>query len=168
MDVVSLKDQLSEFFGKDKERRIVVIGIGSRIRGDDAVGLAVVEHLEKTRMENVLLLKTETVPESFTGAIRAFRPTHVLMVDAAHLNEEPGEARIIPTEKIGGESISTHRLPLTVLSNFIKETMCADVILLGIQPQSIAFGTELTPTLKKAAEKVAETIREAIIHASTP
>ncbi|MCW3990086.1 MAG: hydrogenase maturation peptidase HycI [Candidatus Bathyarchaeota archaeon] len=164
---MSLKDQLREFFGKDEGRRVAVLGIGSRIRGDDAVGLAIVEHLEKMRMEDVLLLKTETVPESFTGTIRKFRPTHVLMVDAAGLNEEPGEARIIPTQKIGGESISTHKLPLTVLSNFIKETMCADVALLGVQPRSIAFGAEMTPALKEAAEKVAETIREALIRAGT-
>jgi len=161
---MSLRSQLDRFFGTSEGVRAVVLGIGSQIRGDDAVGIAVVEHLERKAMGDVLLIKTDVRPENFTGEIRKFNPTHVLMVDAAHFNGAPGEARVIPTQDIGGDRISTHHLPLTDLSYFIKGTMCADVALIGIQPESIAFGTEMTPALKRAAKQVAETIYVAITH----
>ena len=159
---MSLKEQLKEFLGERRERRVAVLGIGSTIRGDDIVGLKVVEKLEERPLRGVLLLKTGTVPESFTGVLRDFKPTHVLMVDAAHLDAAPGEARIIPTQMICDVCISTHKLPLTVLSNYLKETMGARVALIGIQPQSIAFGTEITPELETAAGKVASIISEAV------
>lgn len=163
---MSLKDQLIEFLGEGDERRVSVIGIGSPIRGDDAVGLEVVDRLGEYPLEGVLLLKTETVPESFTGVLREFKPTHILMVDAAHLDEEPGEAMIIPSQMICDVCISTHKLPLTVLSNYLEGTMGAKVTLIGIQPRSIAFGTSMTEELKAAARGIAETLYEAISQSS--
>jgi len=159
---MSLKEGLREFLGECGGRRVAVLGIGSPIRGDDAVGLEVVQRLEEHPLRDMLLLRTETVPESFTGVLREFRPTHVLMIDAAHFDGAPGEARIIPTQMICDVCISTHKLPLTVLSDYIEGTLGAKVVLVGVQPRSIAFGTEITPELKAAARKVAAVVHEAI------
>ena len=159
---MTLKDELREFLGEAEGRRVVIVGIGSPIRGDDAVGLLVVDHLEERPREDVLVLKAETVPESFTGAIREFRPTHVLMVDAAHFEGRPGEARMIPTQAIGGSTVSTHSLPLTVFSNFIERTMSSNVALLGIQVKDITFGTEITPEVNRASREIAEAISEVL------
>ena len=158
----SLKDDLVAFLGGANGRRIVLLGIGSSIRSDDAVGLAVVDNLRGRKMDGVLLLNTDTRPENFTGIIRQFDPTHVIMIDAAHLNAPIGSARIIPKERIGGEPISTHHLPLTELANFIEGTMRADVTLIGIQPSSMSYGTEMTAKLKEAAKKVSDIIFEAV------
>jgi hydrogenase 3 maturation protease len=161
---MSLKGELVRFFGRSREKRVAIIGIGSPIRSDDAVGLAVVDNLKEKNLDNVLLLNTDLRPENFTGVIRQFNPTHVLLIDAAHLNEKPSTARIIPTQRIEEDPIpSTHHLPLTDLAAFIEGTMQASVALLGIQPESISFGTDITPTLREAAREIAETIREAII-----
>jgi len=163
---MNLKKQLKEFLGERGERRVAVLGIGSPIRGDDAVGLEVVEKLEEHPLEDVLLLRTETVPESFTGVLREFKPTHVLLIDAAHLDGAPGEARIISTQMICDVCISTHKLPLTVLSDYIEGTLGVKIALIGIQPRSIAFGTKITPELKTAARKVAAIIHDAISQSS--
>lgn len=163
---MALKEQLKKFLEECGERKVAILGIGSKIRGDDAVGLEVVEQLEERLLKDVLLLKTETVPESFTGVLREFEPTHVLMIDAAHLDGSPGEARIIPTQMIRDVCISTHKLPLTILVNYLKGTLGSKAALIGIQPQSIAFGTEITPELKTAAQEVASVIYEAISQSS--
>jgi len=160
--MVPFKEQLREFLGDCEEKKIAVLGIGSQIRGDDAVGLEIVGRLEEYPLRDVLLLKTETVPESFTGVLRKFNPTHILMIDAAHIGEEPGEARIIPTQMICDVCVSTHKLPLTVLANYLTGTLGSKVTLVGIQPRSIAFGTSITGELKAAATKIAATIYEAI------
>ncbi|MBS7619999.1 hypothetical protein KEJ21_05065 [Candidatus Bathyarchaeota archaeon] len=51
----------------EEGKRIVILGIGSSIRSDDAVGLEVVRCLKKKRMKKVLLIATDANPESFTG-----------------------------------------------------------------------------------------------------
>jgi len=159
---MSLKEQLIQFFGKVKERRVAVVGIGSPLRGDDAVGLEVVERLEEYPLVGVLLLKTETVPESFTGVLREFNSTHILMIDAVHLGAEPGDAKLIPPKMISNVYISTHKLSLSVLSNYLTETLGARVTLLGIQPRSVAFGTSISKELKTAARRIADTLYEVL------
>jgi len=104
------------------------------------------------------VLETQTVPESFTGVLREFKPTHVLLIDAAHLDAEPGEVRFIPTQLICDVCISTHKLPLTVLSDFLEGTLGSGVRLVGIQPRSVYFGEEMTPELQDAAARLADTL----------
>lgn len=159
---MSLSDELRDFLGEGDEIRVAILGIGSTIRRDDAVGMEVVKDLKEREMDNVLLLETHTVPENFTSHLREFSPTHIIMVDAAHLQEEPGATKIIPTNLIGDMCISTHKLPLTFLITFIEKSFNAQSILVGIQPLSVAFGTEMTPEVKKAAREVAEQIYEVL------
>jgi len=153
-----LADDLRAFFGVAEGRRVVLVGIGSPIRGDDAVGLRIVELLEGRKLSDVLLLSTEIVPESYTSRIREFEPTHVLMIDAAHFEGKPGEGRIIPTQKIGGVTLSTHNLPLTIFADYIRNTLCSNVALLGIQYKNNAFGEGLTPEVEVGAKKIAEVL----------
>ncbi len=159
---MTLIGDLREFLGTPDGRRVAVVGIGSPIRGDDSVGLEIVDRLEEYSGESLLIVKAETVPESFTGTVRDFEPTHVLMVDAANFNGAPGEARMIPLEAIGGSSISTHSLPLSVFANFIKKTVCPNVALVGIQVINITLGAEITPEVLQEATTIADTIIEAL------
>lgn len=160
---MTLKEELTSFFEKGEDKRIVILGVGSSIRSDDAVGLEVVRLLKKKGMKNVLLISAGTNPESFTGPIRRFNPTHVLMIDAAHMGEEPGVAKLIPIDLIRRESISTHHLSLSELAAFIKGTMCVEVGLLGIQPKSISIGSDLTLELRNAAETISNILYESIM-----
>ena len=148
---MSLKESLEAFFGAEQEKRVVLMGIGNPTRGDDAVGLKVIELLETMKLDTVLLLRTETVPEGYTGKVREFKPTHVLMIDAAHFSGKPGEGRLIPTQLIKGTTISTHSMPLTILSDYIEKSICAKVALLGIQPVDLYYGEGLDPEVEKGA-----------------
>ncbi|MEM2386362.1 MAG: hydrogenase maturation protease, partial [Candidatus Bathyarchaeia archaeon] len=78
--------------------RVVVAGVGNPIRMDDFVGVKVVRDLQGRVSENVLLIECETVPESFLQHIVDFRPSHVLIVDAAVMGLEPGEYRFVRSE----------------------------------------------------------------------
>ena len=152
---MSLKVELEAFLGDAAGRRVVLVGVGSPIRGDDIVGLKVLQFLEGKLPSSVLLLETESVPESYTGSIRDFQPTHVVIVDAANFGGAPGEARIIPPKAIANSSVSTHSLPLHVFIGYVKQSICQNVILLGIQGVNIDFGAELTPEVEKGAHALA-------------
>ena len=153
---MSLREELRVFFGDFKNRRVVIVGIGSPIRHDDIIGLKLLELLEGNTPDRVMLLSTETVPESYTGVIRDFQPTHVLLVDAANFNGKPGEGRIIQSKAIANTSVSTHSLPLHIFIDYIKKSICGNVSLLGIQVVNIELGDGITPEVEKKATIIAE------------
>ncbi len=157
---MSLRDALRVFLGGHEGRRVVAVGIGSSMRRDDFVGLKVLELLEGRTPENVLLLKTETVPESYTGSIRSFQPTHVILLDAANFGGEPGEARVVSPKAIMNTSVSTHSLPLHVFINYVKQTICEKVVLVGIQGVNIEMGEGLTPGVERGAHEVADLLSD--------
>lgn len=160
--------------------RIAVVGIGQESRYDDAAGIAIVEELyhrlsgsdvlplslydtlfEASGRSVRLYLGYET-PESLTGKLRHFLPTHVLFVDAAQLDREPGAIEVVPTSEIQGEEISTHNLPLSVLAEYLEKDMACRVILLGIQPFSIEMTWErtLSQPVQKAVLLAAEILED--------
>ncbi len=157
-----LKEQLCRLLHKDARGRVVLMGIGNPLRGDDAVGLAVIDHLERRALEDVLLLRAESVPENFTGLIREYEPTHVLMVDSAELNAPPGVARVIPADEIMESRISTHTSSLRALITFIEQTTGSKVTLIGVQPRSMEFGAGLSSVAEAASKEVADVIFDAL------
>jgi hydrogenase 3 maturation protease len=148
-----IEDDLKNWFVDAK--KIVVAGIGNPIRKDDFVGLKIVEDLKGKVATTVCLLECETVPESYLQDIEEFKPTHVLLIDAAVLGLKPGDVRLLDPEKIVDYSaISTHALPLRIFCEYIKKTTGAMVGLLLVEPKSMEFGEGLSVEVQGAAERL--------------
>ena len=136
-------------------KKIIVAGIGNPIRQDDYVGLRIVENLCGKVSPSVCLLECETVPESYLHDIEQFKPTHILLIDAAYLELKPGELCLLNPEKIIDQSaISTHALPLRIFCDYIKEATGAKVGLLLIEPKSMEFGEGLSVEVKASADRL--------------
>jgi len=134
-------------------RRVVIAGVGNPLRKDDFVGVKIVRNLQEKVPQSVYLIECETVPESFIGPITEFKPTHILIIDAASLNLEPGSPELIdPNQLVGQPAISTHALPLQVFCEYVARTTGARVALLTIQPKDTGFGEGLTAEAEKTAE----------------
>jgi len=142
--------------------RVAVLGIGNPLRGDDATGMEIVRLLKGRVSRKVRLLECETVPENFTREIGEFNPTHVLMIDAAQLGVEPGEARLVPPEQILGMTLSTHAIPLSLLAEVIWRSIDARVMILGVQPKEVEFGEGLSAELQKASRRIAGILVKAL------
>ena len=137
-------------------KKVAIAGVGSSLRRDDFVGVQIVKNLQNKVSGNVSLLECETVPESFLEPISDFKPTHVLIIDAAILNLRPGASRLVKPEKIAEVPVSTHILPLSLFSEYLTEMMGAKVALLAIQPKETSFGEGLTEELKKTARDLTD------------
>ena len=161
LGAMALEQRLREYFGED-ERRVVLVGIGNPMRGDDGVGVKIIERLEEMGLTGVMLLNTETVPEAFTGKVESYEPTHVLLLDAANFGGRPGETRLIDSTHIGGQAISTHSLPLSIFISYIEKSLGITVLLLGIQPKTVTFGDEMTTELAEASKRIAETLNRVL------
>ncbi len=134
--------------------RVAVVGIGSEMRGDDAAGVLVARNLKKrVNSLKVLIIDAGVAPESFTSQIKEFKPSHVILIDAADFGAEPGAVIFTDSSAAVGQSISTHRLPLSVLSNYLRNQTSAKVFLVGIQPSRAEIGG-------KMSEKVTGTVEE--------
>jgi len=157
---LALRDELAVWL-KDCSK-IAILGIGNPLRGDDAVGMEIIKLLKGKVPRNVELLECETVPENFTREIKEFNPTHVLMIDAAQFEAEPGEPRLVPPENVLGMTLSTHALPLSLMAEVIKDSINAKVMILGVQPGRIEFGEGLTPELQKSSKRIANILISAL------
>ena len=136
---------------------MVVVGVGSEMRGDDAAGMEVVRRLRKVlKSPNVFLIEGGVAPENFTSKIRRFQPSHVIFIDATDFGAEPGEVVLAEPEAITGESISTHTMSLSILAKYIREQTGAKVALLGIQPARAQMGAEMSEVVKDSVKRVEE------------
>jgi len=141
---------------------IVIMGIGNSLRRDDFVGMATVRQLKRIVPKNVRLVETGEVPESYLGRVEEFCPSHVLMIDAAEMGEQPGLARLVSPSKIEGLSLSTHTLPLSVVSEYLAKRTKARIALLAIQPKALDFGEGLSQELSERVGTLAEAIVRAV------
>ncbi len=126
----------------------LLMGIGNELRGDDAIGIYVARNFKK---EGWKVIVAGQVPEDFTSEIKKIKPDTFVMVDAALMGLEPGEVRRVPIDKIPSVAFSTHGMPLSFLISYLKDYV-GDVILIGIQPESMEFGEGISERVKKAGD----------------
>ncbi len=148
---------LREWFSKAE--RVVVAGVGNPQRMDDSIGMKIVQDLHGKVSEKVFLVECETVPESFIQEIIDFDPTHILVIDAAILGVNPGDARLIEHTLLPTYSaFSTHSLPLRLFCDNLTEATRAKVALLLVQPKKTDFGEELTPEALTSARRIVQAL----------
>jgi len=138
--------------------RLVILGVGNISRGDDAAGVRCAELLASRlprRSARLKVLNAGDVPENFTGKIRLCEPSHVLIIDAMLGGSRPGTVRLVDRTRIADEEVSTHRIPLARLVEFLEATVGCKVIVLGIEPRSLEPGRPTTAAVEAAARRVA-------------
>lgn len=158
----SLRDQL--------RGRVVVMGIGNPLRGDDAVGSVIARRLRASLQATSsppasgapTVLDAEEIPESWLGPAIAARPDVVLLIDAMELGAEPGAAALLGTYGLTGRTLFTHRTPLRPLTEYLQREAGARVVLLGVQPGPVLWGETLSPPVAAAAAALARLLTDVL------
>ena len=132
----------------------LVMCIGNPQGGDDAVGPYIARKLKEL---NINAIDCGTTPENYTSVVKQINPKKLIIIDAADMGLKPGEIRIVPKEKIGVMTISTHGIPTSVLMNYLEKYI-KEVILIGIQPQNMSG--EMTTKIKEKARFLVESIKD--------
>ena len=147
-----IKEDLVEFLKAYK--KLVIMGIGNDICGDDGIGPYIVENIKHLESSNVSILNVTTAPENFTGKIRKIDPTHIIIVDAVIMNEGPGKIKIVKKEEVAGVSISTHSMSLSYLVNYLELEKPYNILFIGIEPESMELGQGLSPLVKSSSDEI--------------
>lgn len=155
----ALQKELEERLRGISPERVVFVGVGNRMRGDDAIGPALIDHIKD---EVPHAIDADGVPENVTASIRRLNPKVIIFLDAASLGEAPGSARIVEAGEMQKLESSVHNFSLDVVMEYLEAAAGADVFLVGVQPERIGEGESISPELKKPLEDIASILISAI------
>ena len=124
--------------------RIALVSMGSPLKGDDDVANQVLEKVKGR--EGLLKVRAENAPENFIKPIQEFKPETIVFLDAVDFRGEAGEVRLFSLRDMADIMVSTtHNIPVGLIGQFFPG---ARVMVIGIQPKSIDYGTELSRELE--------------------
>ena len=133
--------------------KVVILGIGNTLRCDDAAGSILAQRLkEKTHF---IVFDAGQSPENYLEKIIREKADIVVIIDSADFGGSAGEFKVLKAEDIKTVNLfSTHNTSISLTINYLKNNLKADIIILIIQPKSIAFGDKLSPELDGVLNKL--------------
>jgi len=143
--------------------KIVIIGVGNLLLKDEGVGIHVIEELQKEDLPSEVMVLDGGV--GGIGLLDFFRgASKVLLIDAADIDLEPGAVVRFSPEEVKGKKesprFSAHEVGLWEVLELAKalDHYPPEVIIIGVQPKEISWGTDLTPEVQAAVPKVLEAV----------
>ena len=157
-DVMAVDRQLLESLAEWRNSRVVILGVGNTLKGDDAAGPLVCERLSGRVSARVI--DAATTPENYIGPILEAVPDVLLIVDAVDFGGCPGQIRLYTRDQIHRFAFSTHALSLHLSIDLIHRETILEVRLIGIQAKRMRLGDRLSPAVGGAVETLVSTFME--------
>ena len=133
--------------------RICMVGIGNRLKGDDAAGPELIDRISgRSRFH---CLDTGVAPENYLEKIVQIKPDTILLVDAMDFGGEAGSCRLFSAAQITGGGLSSHALSLRMTCDYLQQRISAHIFILGIQPAQVNMNSPLSAAVRAAVEKLA-------------
>lgn len=150
------KKELSQLKEVLEGKKVAILGVGNPLMGDDGVGSWVAGELQGKVRAPVFV--GEEVPENYLYDIISEEPEYLLVIDAVDFGGKAGEMRLVDLEELTPRFLSSHGMSLNIMASLLEEKGCK-VILLGIQPQNLAFGADMSEEVKRSGEELLSLIR---------
>lgn len=147
--------------GSSATRRLLVVGVGNRDRGDDAAGPAVCDVLRAAGTAGV---DTVVLEGSVVDLPMYWGPDdEVVIVDAAAPGGEPGritDVDALADRLIAPGAVSTHSVDVGAAVELARAMgrLPASLTIIGIEGASFRFGDDLGPQVRRAVGRVATRI----------
>jgi hydrogenase maturation protease len=139
--------------------RTCVMGVGNVDYSDDGFGVYLAEELVAAGISDVII--AGTTPEHYMGRIAEQGFDHLLVIDATNFNDVPGTVVFLNAAEIATAfpQISTHKISLGALARALEHAGTR-VWLLGVQPESLQPGQELSATMEASMEIIHGLLRD--------
>jgi len=141
-----------------KEYRKLFVGIGNVLKMDDGVGVYISSRI-KTK-GNISTLTVEASIENYIGKINSLKPDILILIDCLDMKEPIGTFKLLSLSKIQDLTFNTHNISLRRLSEFFA----MPVYILGIQPEKIDFGENISYIVKNVADRIIKQINKQEVH----
>ncbi|OIJ15779.1 hydrogenase maturation protease [Anaerobacillus arseniciselenatis] len=151
-----------------KQKQITILGIGNTLYSDEGVGVQVIPLLEDILKDYES--KVEII-EGATDGIKLLGPVedteYLIIIDAINADKEPGSIITVDQDEIPkyfGVKMSIHQVGFqeVLFAAQIRENLPKQMIMFGIQPESLKLGVELTDTVKSKLPDLACLIKEKV------
>jgi hydrogenase 3 maturation protease len=130
------------------DKRILFVGIGNLLKKDDGVGVYISSGIRKK--PNIEVLTVEVSLENYIGKINNLNPDILVLIDCVEMGSVPGTYKLMSISNTDDLTFNTHNISLKRVSDFFS----MPVYLLGVQPEKIDFGENLSYLVKEEADKI--------------
>ncbi|MCX5912620.1 MAG: hydrogenase maturation protease [Deltaproteobacteria bacterium] len=147
-----------------KRNRILVVGLGTLLLRDDGVGVHAIRTLREKPLPRAIFAEVGTaVLDSLHLLSWADK---ILAIDAMAAGGKPGTVYSfgVPDVEEKGTRTSLHELGLLSALRFWPRQKNPEIQILGIEPETIEYGLELTPAVQQALPLVTRTVEEIVAH----
>ena len=143
--------------------RVLVVGLGNELLRDDGVGVHAARLLKVVLGEQALVVEVGT---AVLSALHLFEAADkILAIDAMQAGGQAGAVYTFSPQDVAenDRQLSIHELNLVGSLRFLPEGRRAKQIkIIGVEPQTIEFGMELTGALQAALPTVVATARQIV------
>ena len=142
--------------------RILVAGLGNSILQDDGIGVHAALALAELELPGVVCAEIGT---AVLDGLHLYEwADRIIAIDAMSAGGRPGQIYLTAADDLaGGEcEASLHQLDLKAALRLSPEPIAAEIVVIGVEPQTIHYGLDLTPPLQRALPQVVALARRLI------
>ncbi|MDP4224134.1 MAG: hydrogenase maturation protease [Bacteroidota bacterium] len=143
-----MPEDLIRFLAQQKNKKILFVGIGNILKMDDGVGVYISSNIKSTSL--ISALTVEVSLENYIGKINSLNPDVLVLIDCAEMDSSPGTSKLLQISQVRDFTFNTHNISLKRFNDFFK----MPVFLLGIQPEKVKFGENISYLVKEEANKI--------------
>lgn len=136
------------------DRTVLFVGIGNLLRQDDGAGVYISSRIRERK--NIKAITAEASIENYIGKITSTEHDLLVLIDCTDMQMPPGSWDIISPDQVNDLTFNTHNISLKKLSGFFRK----EVRVLAIQPETVAFGENLSYIVLEACEQIIELINK--------
>ncbi|MGD1148500.1 MAG: hydrogenase maturation protease [Thermoanaerobaculaceae bacterium] len=148
--------------------RLLVLGIGNEMLGDDAIGHLLARDLASIASDGFLSVSVGVAIENAAHLVRRHRADVLVLIDAADGIGGSAWGFVRPS-RLDSFCHSTHSVPLSLLvTTWQDEHPDLDVHFIGVRPVSNEFGAPLSDGVAAARTEIVAIFRESLAGSERP
>ena len=125
---------------------------------DDGTGVYISNRIKPR--ETIMSLTAEVSIENYIGKINSINPDILILIDCVDMRRVAGTFKLLTLDQIMDLTFNTHNISLRRLSEFFS----MPVYILGIQPEKVDFGENISSIVKDVAYKIIKLINKQEVH----
>src|ERR1035437_2886857 len=137
-----------------KDKKILFVGIGNLLKMDDGVGVYISKRIKNKG--TVSSLTVEVSIENYIGKINSLNPDILVLIACVDMKSAAGTFKLLSVSQIRDLTFNTHNISLNRLSEFFM----MPVYVLGIQPEKIDFGENISYLVRNVADRIINQINK--------
>ena len=143
-----------------------VVALGNSLRGDDGIGIAVLDELKKNRVaQKVVLLNIGS--DAFTLLEHFIQTEPILIIDCARMGKSPGDVAKFRVDQTNlawaNDLVSLHGFSLAEAYQMAQKLgNVVDCHIIGIEPKTIEFNKDISPEVRQSIPVVIQMVMEEI------